>query len=155
MAQNFLQLWYSLLSLETKIRSPNRRWKIIWISRAISPSSLIRTGPSTSPNRRYCQGPLIVKLLPLEAIQVSESAQKDHAVLGCENIYWAELISLVNIQVTGVLRVDSSVPGSFGVVVIMYLDLCWVLWSSLEVLDEIIPKVQNWYARVNLIPPGG
>jgi hypothetical protein len=30
MARNFLQLWYSLLSLETKIRSPNRPWKIIY-----------------------------------------------------------------------------------------------------------------------------
>jgi hypothetical protein len=27
--QNYLQLWYSFLSLETKIRSPNRPWKII------------------------------------------------------------------------------------------------------------------------------
>jgi hypothetical protein len=29
MAQNFLQLWYSFISLEMKIRSPNRHWKII------------------------------------------------------------------------------------------------------------------------------
>jgi hypothetical protein len=29
MTRNFLQLRYSLLSLETKIRSPNRPWKII------------------------------------------------------------------------------------------------------------------------------
>jgi hypothetical protein len=29
MARNFLQLWYSFLSLETRIRSPNRPWKII------------------------------------------------------------------------------------------------------------------------------
>jgi hypothetical protein len=27
---NCFQLWYSLLSLETKIRSPNRPWKIIY-----------------------------------------------------------------------------------------------------------------------------
>jgi hypothetical protein len=30
MARNFLQLWYSFLSLKTKIRSPNRPWKIIY-----------------------------------------------------------------------------------------------------------------------------
>jgi hypothetical protein len=30
MTRNFLQLWYSLISLETKIRSPNRPWKIIY-----------------------------------------------------------------------------------------------------------------------------
>jgi hypothetical protein len=29
MERNFLQLWYAFLSLETKIRSPNRPWKII------------------------------------------------------------------------------------------------------------------------------
>jgi hypothetical protein len=29
MARNFLPLWYSFLSLEMKIRSPNRPWKII------------------------------------------------------------------------------------------------------------------------------
>jgi hypothetical protein len=29
MARNFLQCWYSFISLETKIRSPNRPWKII------------------------------------------------------------------------------------------------------------------------------
>jgi hypothetical protein len=29
MTRNFLQFWYSLLSLEMKIRSPNRPWKII------------------------------------------------------------------------------------------------------------------------------
>jgi hypothetical protein len=27
--RNYLQLWYSFVSLETKIRSPNRPWKII------------------------------------------------------------------------------------------------------------------------------
>jgi hypothetical protein len=27
--RNYIQLWYSFLSLETKIRSPNRPWKII------------------------------------------------------------------------------------------------------------------------------
>jgi hypothetical protein len=59
---------------------------------------------------------LVFKLLPLEDILVSESAPKDHAVPGCENISRAELISLVNIQVPGVLRVDASVLGSFGVV---------------------------------------
>jgi hypothetical protein len=66
---------------------------------------------------------LVIKLLPLEDIYVSESALKDHAVLGCENISWAELISLVNIQVPGVLRVDASVLGSFVVVFTSCLDL--------------------------------
>jgi hypothetical protein len=66
---------------------------------------------------------LVVKLLPLEDIYVSVSAPKDHAVLGCENTSRAELISLVNIQVPGVLRVDASVLGSFGVVFTSCLDL--------------------------------
>jgi hypothetical protein len=58
MAQNFLQLWYSLLSLETKMALKDN---LFWfqtdcatgISRAICLSSLIRMGPSTCPNRRY------------------------------------------------------------------------------------------------------
>jgi hypothetical protein len=58
---------------------------------------------------------LVVKLLPLKAVYVSKAAPKDHCVLGCENISRAELISLVRIQVTGVLRVDASVLGVFGV----------------------------------------
>jgi hypothetical protein len=66
---------------------------------------------------------LVVKLLPLEAFYVFESAPKDHAVLGCENISRAELISLVDLLVPGVLRVDSSVLGSFGVVFTSCLDL--------------------------------
>jgi hypothetical protein len=66
---------------------------------------------------------LVVKLLTLEAIYVSESALNDHDVLGFENISQAELILLVNIQVPGVLRVDASVLGSFGVVFTSCLDL--------------------------------
>jgi hypothetical protein len=66
---------------------------------------------------------LVVKLLPLETVYVSESAAKDHAVLCCENISRAELISLVNIQVPRVLRVDASVLGLFGVLFTSYLDL--------------------------------
>jgi hypothetical protein len=66
---------------------------------------------------------LVVKLLTLEAIYVFESAAKDHDVLGFENISQAELILLVNIQVPGVLRVDASVHGSFGVVFSSCLDL--------------------------------
>jgi hypothetical protein len=58
---------------------------------------------------------LVFKLLSLEAILVSESALKDHAVLGCENISRAKLISLVNLQVPRVLRVGASVLGLFGV----------------------------------------
>jgi hypothetical protein len=54
---------------------------------------------------------------------VSESAPKDHVVLGCENISRAELISLVNIQVPGVFRVDASVLVSFGVMFSSSLDL--------------------------------
>jgi hypothetical protein len=66
---------------------------------------------------------LVVKLLPLEAVYVSESAPKDHVVLGCENMSRAELISLVNILVPGVLHVDDSVLGPFGVMFITCLDL--------------------------------
>jgi hypothetical protein len=66
---------------------------------------------------------LVVKLLPLVAVLVSESTPKDHVVLGRENISRAELISLVNLLVPGVLRVDASVLGPFGVMFIMCLDL--------------------------------
>jgi hypothetical protein len=66
---------------------------------------------------------LVVKLLPVEAIEVSKSAPKHHVVLGCENISRAELISLVNIQVPGVLRVDATVLGLFGVLFTSCLDL--------------------------------
>jgi hypothetical protein len=66
---------------------------------------------------------LVVKLLPLEDIYVSVFAPKDHAVLGCEHISRAELISLVNIQVPGVFRVDASVHESFGVMFTSCLDL--------------------------------
>jgi hypothetical protein len=59
-------------------------------------------------------------------------------------------------------------PRLFGVLFTSCLDLWRASWSSLEVLDELIPKVssltliscvnnklQNRHARVNLIPPGG
>jgi hypothetical protein len=62
------------------------------------------------------------------------------------------------------LHVDASVLGSFGVMFIAYLDLWQASWSSLEVLDELIPKVssltliscvnnklQNRHASVNLL----
>jgi hypothetical protein len=39
------------------------------------------------------------------------------------------------------LHVDASVLGSFGVMFIVCLDLWLASWSSLEVLDELIPKV--------------
>jgi hypothetical protein len=66
---------------------------------------------------------LVVKLLPLEAVKLFESTLKDHAVLDCENISRAELILLVNTQVPGVLRVDASVLGLFGVLFTSCLDL--------------------------------
>jgi hypothetical protein len=66
---------------------------------------------------------LVFKVLQLEAIYVSESAPKDHAILGCENISRAELISLVNLQVPRVLYVDASVLGLFGVLSTSCLDL--------------------------------
>jgi hypothetical protein len=66
---------------------------------------------------------LVVKLLALKTVYVSESVPKDHAVLSCENISHAELISLVNIQVPGVLRVDASVLRLFGVLFTSCLDL--------------------------------
>jgi hypothetical protein len=56
--RNYLQLWYSLLSLETKIRSqkqPLSDFGLVCtagISR-ISPSSLTQIGPSICPNRSY------------------------------------------------------------------------------------------------------
>jgi hypothetical protein len=76
--------------------------------------------------------------------------------------------SLFSGWVPGDLHVDASVLGSFGVMFIVCLDLRRASLSSLEVLDEHIPKVssltliscvnnklQNWHARVNLIPQGG
>jgi hypothetical protein len=48
---------------------------------------------------------------------------ENHAVLGCENISRVELISLVNIQVSRVLRVDALVLGFFGVMFTSCLDL--------------------------------
>jgi hypothetical protein len=66
---------------------------------------------------------LVVKRLRLEVVYVSESAPKDHAILGCDNISRAELISLVNLLVPGVLRVDALVLGSFEVMFTSCLDL--------------------------------
>jgi hypothetical protein len=60
-----------------------------------------------------------------------------------KNISRAELISLLNLLVPGVLRVDASVLGSFGVMFITCLDLCRVSRSSPKVLDELIPKVPS------------
>jgi hypothetical protein len=45
--------------------------------------------------------------------------------------------------VPGVLRVDASVLGSFGVMFITCLDLWRASWSSSKVLDELIPKVSS------------
>jgi hypothetical protein len=66
---------------------------------------------------------LVVKLLPSEDVEVFESAPKDHVVLGCKNISRAELMSLVNLLVPGVLHVDASVLDLFGVMFITCLDL--------------------------------
>jgi hypothetical protein len=60
---------------------------------------------------------------------------------GLENLSQAELISLVNIHVPRVLRVDASVLGLFGVLFTSYLDLWQASWSSLEVLIELLPEV--------------
>jgi hypothetical protein len=62
------------------------------------------------------------------------------------------------------LHVHASVVRSFGVIFIACLDSCRASWSSLEVLDELIPKVssltliscinnklQNRHASVNLL----
>jgi hypothetical protein len=62
------------------------------------------------------------------------------------------------------LHIDALVLGSFGVMFIACLDSCPDSWSSLEVLDELIPKVssltlnsyvnnklQNRHASVNLL----
>jgi hypothetical protein len=58
---------------------------------------------------------------------------------------WTELLvaqaSAFSVQVPGVSRLHASVPGPFGVMFMMCLDLCRASWSSLEVLDELIPKV--------------
>jgi hypothetical protein len=40
-------------------------------------------------------------------------------------------------------RHHASVPGPFGVMLMRCLDLCQASWSSLEVLDELIPKVSS------------
>jgi hypothetical protein len=53
------------------------------------------------------------------------------------------LISLVNLLVPGVLLVDASVLGSFGVMFITCLYLWRASWSSHKVLDELIPKVSS------------
>jgi hypothetical protein len=68
------------------------------------------------------------------------SAPKDHVVLGLENISGAELISLVNIQVPGVLSVDASVPRTFGVIIIMCFDLCRVYDILLKCLIKLSRK---------------
>jgi hypothetical protein len=58
---NYIQLWYTLVSLKTKIRSPKQPWKIICLISdlsaqlafrgAISPISLSLIGPSTCPSQ--------------------------------------------------------------------------------------------------------
>jgi hypothetical protein len=75
---------------------------------------------------------------------------------------WVDLVG--KHQVPWVLRVDASVHGLFGVLFTSCLDLWRASWSSLEVLDEPIPKVssltliscvnnklQNRHASVNLL----
>jgi hypothetical protein len=59
--RNYIQLWYTLVSLKTKIRSPKQPWKIICLISdlsaqlafrgAISPISLSLIGPSTCPSQ--------------------------------------------------------------------------------------------------------
>jgi hypothetical protein len=173
--RNYLQLWYSFISLETKIRSPNWPWKIICSDFGLTAQQRF-PGP-------YLLAPLSELSIPHVQIEGIVEAHnfgsqtftikghlslwivpKDHVVLGCENISRAELISLVNIQIPGVLHVDASVLGLFGVLFTSCLDLWRDSWSSLEVLDELIPKVcsltliscvnnklKNRHASVNLL----
>jgi hypothetical protein len=146
------EIIYSFLSLETKIRSPNRPWKIIYSNFRLTAQQGFR-GPyllaplsELGPPHVQIEGIVEIHNFGIQTFAtkgrlVSESALKDHVVLGCENISRAELISLVNIQVLGVLRVDASVLGLFGVLFTSCIDLWRASWSSLTVLDELIPKV--------------
>jgi hypothetical protein len=179
MARNFLQLWNSLLFLETKIRSSYRPWKIICSDFGLIAQQGFRGS--------YILAPLFEWGLPHVQIEGIDEAHnfgsqtfaiRGHLSLwiftersycpGLREYLSGWLISLVNIHVPGVLRVDASVPRPFRVMFIVCLDLCRVLWYSLELLDELIPKVssitliycvnkklQNRHARVNLIPPRG
>jgi hypothetical protein len=179
MARNFLQLWYSFLSLETKIRSPNRPWKIICSDFGLTAQQGFRGS--------YLLAPLSELGLPhiqIEGIVDTHNfGSQTFAIRGhlslwicterscCPGLreYLLGWVDLVGKHLSpGVLRVNASVLGSFGVVFTSCLDLWRASWSSHKVLDELIPKVsfltliscvnnklQNRYAGVNLIPPGG
>jgi hypothetical protein len=147
MTRNFLQLWYSLLSLETKVRSPNRPWKIIYSDFRLTAQQGFRGS--------YLLAPWLELDLPhvqFEGIvETHNVGSQAFAIRGrlslriCTEIsccprlreYLSGWVGLV----PGVLRVDASVLGLFGVLFTSYLDLWRASWSSLEVLIELLPEV--------------
>jgi hypothetical protein len=152
--RNYLQLWYSLLALEVNIRSPKQPRKIICLISDLSAQLAFRgpylLAPWPELGLPHVQIEAIVEAhnfgsqtFAIRDCWVSESAPKDHNVLGCENTSRAELISLVNLLVPRVLHVDASVLGSFGVMFTSCLYLWRSSWSSTKVLDELIPKVSS------------
>ena len=177
--RNYLQLWYSFLSLKMKIRSPNRSWKIICSDFGLTAQQGFRG--------LYLLAPLSELGLPHVQIEGIVEAHN----FGSQTFSIKDLLSLrictersccpeLWEYLSGWVDLVGKHPsprsftcwclvlGSFGVVFTSCLDLWRASWSSHKVLDELIPnvssltliscvnnKLQNRHAGVNLIPPGG
>jgi hypothetical protein len=154
MARNFLQLWYSFLSLETRIRSPNRPWKIICSDFRLTAQQAFRGS--------YLLAPLSELGLPhiqIEGIIDAHNFGSQNFVIrghlslwicterSCCPGLWEYLSGWVDL----VCKHPSPRSftcwcfglGSFGIVFTSCLDLWQASWSFHKVLDELIPKVSS------------
>jgi hypothetical protein len=87
--RNYIQLWYSFISLETKRRSPNRSWKIICSDFRLTaqqgfrgpyflapyPNWAFHMSKSTASSRPTT---LVVKLLPLKALSLRICTERSY-----------------------------------------------------------------------------
>jgi hypothetical protein len=152
--RNYLQLRYSFISLQTKIRSPNRPWKIICSDFGLT---------AQQGFRGLYLLPLLFEFglphIQIEGIvEAHNFGSQTFAIKDCLSLrictkrsccpelreYLSGWVDPVGKHpVPGVLRVDALVLGLFGVLFTSCLDLWRASWSSLEVLDELIPKVSS------------
>jgi hypothetical protein len=139
-----------------KIRSPNRPWKTICSDFGLTTqhefrgSYLYLLAPWPELSLPHVQIKGIVEAYNFGSQTIAIRGRLSLRICterSCCPGLWEYLSSWVDLvskhQVTGVLRVDASVLGLFGILFTSCLDLWRASWSSLEVLDELIPKMSS------------
>jgi hypothetical protein len=152
--RNYLQFWYSLLALETKIRSPKQpRKKICVISDlsaqlAFRGAYLLAVWPELGLPHVQIEGIVEAHNFSSQTFvirgRISLWIYTERSCCSGMREYLSGWVDLVGKPpISGVLRVDALVLGPFWVMFITWLDLWWASWSSHKVFDELIPKVSS------------